>query len=587
MRVMSLRWLDRTGPALLAIAALLAPSGEAHAQAVATPFTANGVVLATPSSQVTWTVDLATLPLRPRLIAEATPDGAHADMQLELRISNCTLQHPVGDPEDPFFCPSPTSTPNAGFQDVSYDTWLCEYDATPPIYQGETCQVTLRALSFGAAGAPATVNVAIRGETIVPTAIHETEITATAQTVAIAPTKDTTLYQASPTSSNGQGESFWSTAATASNALHGLMAFDVASNVPAGATILDARIELQVLAASGATPAFRLFPVPRNPSVAWVEGSANAAGDESAAPAAVSNAATWTHRQWLSTTPLGAWTTAGGDMGPTSLRNLSVTQTGLIVIQSANLLQHVQALHTDTTTWDGLLLFPLSGAMRFASDEHATAAFRPRLHVDYYVPATSPDGDELETGTGPYFDEGQNFRWLYDLDNDRKLDTSLSGQCEWIPQVNPNLSPQPYTYTFRGSPSFRGTDCCTWQIGSVLGVTGAGQGLFYVNVEKTDPAYQLPDVDQDGIKDRCDNCPSVPNGPLFGTCASGPNTGSTCRSSQACGGFLCNLSQEDTDRNGIGDACVPEPGLGSMLATGAAALAALRRRRTGPTDRTH
>jgi hypothetical protein len=550
------------------------------AGAVATPFTQSNVPLNNLASEVSYTVDFSTLPLRPTLIVEAAPDAAHADMELELEVTNCDLDYPnefKRCDQDPTFGVPRLSDRNTGAQSVDFQPWKCGgLEINSPPYVGKSCQVKVRALDFGTSGAPATFDITIRGETSVPTSTVSSEITSTLQSASIPAAKDTTLYQSSTGASNGQGESFWTSTATASNALHSLMAFDVQANVPAGATIVDAQLELSVLATAG-TPAFQVYAVPRNPSVAWVEGNANAAGDESTPPTALNNAATWSHRQWFSAGALGPWSTAGGDRDPTSLRNVTVTQTGLLVVSGNNLLQHVRTLHTNTTTYDGMLLFPLSGGIRFASAENTTAALRPRLVVQYYLPTTL-EGVDIPTTTSEFFNEGQDFRWIYDLDEDNVLITPVLGRCEWSPPGG-FLIFMPYTYQYQGNPAYHGLDCCTWQIGSRTGVTGTGQAIFYINTDSSLPANQPGDLDLDGIKDLCDNCQTVPNGPLLGTCTSGPSTGSTCLSNQQCGDFPCSLAQDDDDLNGSGNACVPEPGLGAMLASGLVALAALERRR--------
>jgi len=67
----------------------------------------------------------------------------------------------------------------------------------------------------------------------------------------------------------------------------------------------------------------------------------------------------------------------------------------------------------------------------------------------------------------------------------------------------------------------------------------------------------LPDIDGDGVADTDDNCPEIANGPNLGTCIAG-NAGEPCSSKDDCGidGF-CSMNQEDSDSDGIGDACDP------------------------------
>ena len=69
------------------------------------------------------------------------------------------------------------------------------------------------------------------------------------------------------------------------------------------------------------------------------------------------------------------------------------------------------------------------------------------------------------------------------------------------------------------------------------------------------------DDDNDGTPDSADNCRVISNGPasgtcvaLFGTCSR--NSGSLCDTDADCGaGTFCSRNLEDTDGDGIGDAC--------------------------------
>ena len=52
-----------------------------------------------------------------------------------------------------------------------------------------------------------------------------------------------------------------------------------------------------------------------------------------------------------------------------------------------------------------------------------------------------------------------------------------------------------------------------------------------------------------------DNCPDIPNGPDGGICITG-SVGALCTSNESCGlGGVCSMSQEDSDSDGVGDAC--------------------------------
>jgi hypothetical protein len=62
------------------------------------------------------------------------------------------------------------------------------------------------------------------------------------------------------------------------------------------------------------------------------------------------------------------------------------------------------------------------------------------------------------------------------------------------------------------------------------------------------------DMDTDNIGDICDNCPTTSNGPLLGTCTWSEMI--TCTTINDCaGGGSCNMNQEDSDADNMGDVC--------------------------------
>ncbi len=73
--------------------------------------------------------------------------------------------------------------------------------------------------------------------------------------------------------------------------------------------------------------------------------------------------------------------------------------------------------------------------------------------------------------------------------------------------------------------------------------------------------WRYCDADADGIEDAADNCPQTPNGPDKGTCLPGSDkAGAVCYSNADCvigcsSNGICDLSQQDTDADGVGDVC--------------------------------
>ena len=68
----------------------------------------------------------------------------------------------------------------------------------------------------------------------------------------------------------------------------------------------------------------------------------------------------------------------------------------------------------------------------------------------------------------------------------------------------------------------------------------------------------VDDRDGDTIPDDEDNCPEIPNGLYLGTCYTWSEmaSGTTCDNDGVCeGDAVCNMNQEDTDGDGIGDVC--------------------------------
>ena len=152
--------------------------------------------------------------------------------------------------------------------------------------------------------------------------------------------------------------------------------------------------------------------------------------------------------------------------------------------------------------------------------------------------------------------------------------------CSSTCQFEPSASPCPDGLYCNGAETCNGSGLC--QSGTPVDCPDDGlfcTGYEYCNesfdqcdntgdpcdpltcIEITDECVVL-DRDADAILDYLDNCPDNPNGPLLGTCTSGPREKigiATCTSNAECNpnGF-CSKNQEDIyppGGNGIGDAC--------------------------------
>jgi hypothetical protein len=82
--------------------------------------------------------------------------------------------------------------------------------------------------------------------------------------------------------------------------------------------------------------------------------------------------------------------------------------------------------------------------------------------------------------------------------------------------------------------------------------------ISYFDSTNDNIKYARMDTDDDGISDGEDSCPEMPNGPDLGTCTTGAShkIARPCMSDGECGdGGFCSMNQEDTNEDGIGDAC--------------------------------
>jgi len=213
--------------------------------------------------------------------------------------------------------------------------------------------------------------------------------TASATTVQLSASKDNTLYQqASGTLSNGAGSFFFAGNSGANEIRRGLIAFDIASAVPAGATINSATLTLHMSQTTSGLQSVELHRA----SASWGEGTSDATGGEGGGAPSTTNDATWIHRMFNTV----FWAAAGGDYAPAASATQGVLDTTFYSWTGSGVVTDVQSwLDTPANNFGWALTGNesiASTAKRFDSRQNAITTVRPVLTVNYSerVPAASP-----------------------------------------------------------------------------------------------------------------------------------------------------------------------------------------------------
>ncbi|HEX5133393.1 MAG TPA: DNRLRE domain-containing protein, partial [Candidatus Krumholzibacteria bacterium] len=201
---------------------------------------------------------------------------------------------------------------------------------------------------------------------------------------------DNTLYEESDTLSNALGQNIYSGtnnggAGGGPDARRGLIQFDIASALPAGAVIDSVSLRLNQTRTSPIVPGFT--PTALHVVLAsWGEGTSigNLGPNEGGGGSATPGDATWLDR--FRGTSL--WTTPGGDFVVTASATTSTNNVlGPYFWTSAQMAADVQAwLDTPATNFGWILVGDeVTGgtARQFDSHDHPTAANRPQLTVFY------------------------------------------------------------------------------------------------------------------------------------------------------------------------------------------------------------
>lgn len=208
-----------------------------------------------------------------------------------------------------------------------------------------------------------------------------------AETAALSPAKDNTIFDFDGMTSNGIGEHLFSGRNLGGSLRRALVQFDLASAIPAGSTVTSVTLRLRCTRATSGTRSMTLHRVLTD----WGEGTSDSGQDGGTGSEATIGDATWTHAQWPGT----LWTTVGGDFAATASASQSVSGTGYYTWGStAGLIADVQAWVDLPSSNFGWLVRGVESvnqtAKRFSSRENSTTANRPLLTVQYTPPPPSP-----------------------------------------------------------------------------------------------------------------------------------------------------------------------------------------------------
>ncbi|MCA9439660.1 MAG: chitobiase/beta-hexosaminidase C-terminal domain-containing protein [Candidatus Omnitrophica bacterium] len=238
------------------------------------------------------------------------------------------------------------------------------------------------------------------GVTNTPTASETpTETVEPMATVAIlSASQDNTIYEDSADLSNGLGPIF-NAGRNGSNGnfmlRRALIAFDVASTIPAGATINRVTLTLRVSKENSGMNTFSLHPLQAD----WGEGDSSE--DQGMGTTAQTGDATWMHRFY----DTDQWTNMGADFDANPSAMASVDETGSYDWGSTTqMVADVQSwLDNPSTNYGWAIVGDESGATtknvkQFDSKDNPTEANRPMLAVEY-LSEQQPTATPTETAT--------------------------------------------------------------------------------------------------------------------------------------------------------------------------------------------
>lgn len=196
----------------------------------------------------------------------------------------------------------------------------------------------------------------------------------------ITPSKDNTLYEYNPDDgdrSNALGLHFFAGNTAEPEIRRGVIAFDIAGNIPPGSTIIAVTLSLNMSRTA--------FDDPRTIELHdlladWGEGTSMAPGEEGDGAPATPNDATWRHRFFDTI----FWTNEGGDFSATVSATQSVGPIGQYTWSSPQMIADVQSwLDNPSSNFGWLVLGDESTTATSKRFDTRESASPPVLTIQY------------------------------------------------------------------------------------------------------------------------------------------------------------------------------------------------------------
>jgi len=214
---------------------------------------------------------------------------------------------------------------------------------------------------------------------------------ADAEVISITSMRDNTLFEnITGDLSNGAGSGMFvgNTNQGGENRRRALVAFDIAGSVPAGSIITNVSLTVTCNQARGSGIVVGLHPVLAN----WGEGTSDSGPFGGSGDDSTPGDATWIHAFYAF--PGGVlWATEGGDFNPAANATRNVSGEGPVTWASTDSMVSVvqRWLNRPDQNFGWMLKSSnetgSQNAKRFATREEPVVATRPRLTIEYTIPA--------------------------------------------------------------------------------------------------------------------------------------------------------------------------------------------------------